>query len=167
MTSPVQLSVITPPLPRDWSPPETSAKSISRTYRNSIQSLHTLLSFFFSRGLIHYTALVQRTLLPVGPAYLAHVHRAVHNLSFEEHDKHAEEARKRLDELNGVGLNGEDDLGVGDEEESAELLLQDPKEWKVCGFVGFSSPLPDLTCVVETRSLRRPGSLAPPIHCYS
>jgi hypothetical protein len=91
----------------------------------------------------------------------------VHNLSFEEHDKHAEEARKRLDELNGVGLNGEDDLGVGDEEESAELLLQDPKEWKVCGFVGFSSPLPDLTCVVETRSLRRPGSLAPPIHCYS
>jgi DnaJ homolog subfamily C member 2 len=26
----------------------------------------------------------------------------------------------------------EDDLGVGDEEETAELLALDPKEWKVC-----------------------------------
>jgi DnaJ family protein C protein 2 len=33
--------------------------------------------------------------------------------------------------LNGNGGNGEDDLGVGDEQESEELLTQDPKEWKV------------------------------------
>lgn len=27
---------------------------------------------------------------------------------------------------------GEDDLGVGDERETDELLSLDPKEWKVC-----------------------------------
>lgn len=71
-------------------------------------------------------------MLPVGPAYLAHVRRAVHKLSFEEHDKHTEEERKRLEQLNGNGVNSEDDLGVGDEEEADDLLLLDPKEWKVC-----------------------------------
>lgn len=76
-------------------------------------------------------ALVERKLLPVGEAYLAHVRRAVHNLTFEEHDKHAEEERKRLEALNGNGAVIEDDLGVGDEEEPAGLLLLDPKEWKV------------------------------------
>ena len=35
-------------------------------------------------------------LLPVGPAYLAHVRRSIHNHSFEEHDKHEEERRKRV-----------------------------------------------------------------------
>lgn len=76
-------------------------------------------------------ALVERRLLPAGPAYLAHVKRAVHKLSFEEHDKHAEEERKRLEALNGNGANGDDDLGVGDEEETEDLLSLDPKEWKV------------------------------------
>jgi hypothetical protein len=55
----------------------------------------------------------------------------VHKLSFEEHDKHAEEERKRVAALNGAGVNGDDDLGVGDEEETEELLSLDPKEWKV------------------------------------
>lgn len=73
---------------------------------------------------------VQRRLLPAGPAYLAHVQRTIHKLSFEEYDKHAEEEQKRIDALNGHGLNGVDDLGVGDEQESGELLLLDPKEWK-------------------------------------
>jgi DnaJ family protein C protein 2 len=41
----------------------------------------------------------------------------------------------RLEALNGNGVNGEDDLGVGDEEESEELLMQDPKEWKVSHFI--------------------------------
>ena len=41
-----------------------------------------------------------------------------------------EEERKRLEDINGNG-NGEDDLGVGDEEETEELLSLDPKEWKV------------------------------------
>jgi hypothetical protein len=70
-------------------------------------------------------------LLPAGSAYLAHVRHQVHNLSFDEIDKHAEEERLRLEALNGNGVNGEDDLGVGDEEESETLLMLDPKEWKV------------------------------------
>lgn len=74
--------------------------------------------------------MVERRLLPAGPAYLAHVKRAVHKLSFEEHDKHAEEERKRLEALNSANGNGEDDLGVGDEPETEELLSLDPKEWK-------------------------------------
>ncbi len=85
------------------------------------------------------TALQERRLLPVGAAYLAHVRRAVHNLSFEEHDKHAEEEQKRFKALNGNGLNGEDDLGVGDEEETEDILSLDPKEWKVSPFSEFST----------------------------
>ena len=73
-------------------------------------------------------------MLPAGSAYLAHVRRQIHNLSFDDIDKHAEEERKRLEALNGNGTNGEDDLGVGDEEETEVLLMQDPKEWKVCPF---------------------------------
>lgn len=76
-------------------------------------------------------AFVERRLLPAGPAYLAHVKRAVHQLTFDEHDKHAEEERKRWEALNGTGVDGEDDLGVGDEPEDEDLLSLDPKEWKV------------------------------------
>ncbi|KAH7882906.1 DnaJ domain-containing protein [Phlebopus sp. FC_14] len=95
---------VLPSLPSNWAEPSSPAKSIS--------------------------PLVQRKLIPAGAAYLAHVRRAINNLSFEEYDKEIEEERKRLDELNANGSNGEDDLGVGDEEESPELLLLDPKEWK-------------------------------------
>lgn len=56
----------------------------------------------------------------------------MHNLSFDDIDKQEEEERKRLAALNGDGTNGEDDLGVGEEEEPEDLLSQDPKEWKVC-----------------------------------
>ena len=70
-------------------------------------------------------------MLPAGPAYLAHVRRAVYNHTFEEADKHAEEERKRLEALHSNGTGIEDDLGVGDEEETEELLSLDPKEWKV------------------------------------
>lgn len=55
--------------------------------------------------------------------------RTLYGLSFKDEDaaREAEERRK-----NGTG-NGEeeDDLGVGDEEETEELLSLDPKEWKV------------------------------------
>jgi len=98
----VKLSVVPPPLPPTWSPSEPSTKSIS--------------------------PLVERRLLPAGSAYLAHVRRVVHSLSFEEHDKHEEE-RDRLQGLNG-SAEIEDDLGVGDEEETEDLLLLDSKEWK-------------------------------------
>ena len=74
---------------------------------------------------------MERKLIPAGPAYLAHVRRAVHNLTFEEHDKHAEEERLRLEAANGGNGGIEDDLGVGDEEETEDLLTLDAKEWKV------------------------------------
>ncbi|RDX45577.1 DnaJ-domain-containing protein [Lentinus brumalis] len=104
MANIVELSVVPPPLPQGWTPPAASGKSIS--------------------------PLVERKLLPAGQAYLAHVRRAVHKLTFEEHDKHTEEEQKRLAALNGAGSSAEDDLGVGEEEEPEELLTQDPKEWK-------------------------------------
>ncbi|KAI9513502.1 DnaJ-domain-containing protein [Russula earlei] len=72
---------------------------------------------------------VERKLIPVGPAYLAHVRRVVHDLSFEEHDKHVEEEEKRRRNLEREA-DDEDDLGVGDEEETEDVLSLDPKEWK-------------------------------------
>ncbi|KAL4076726.1 DnaJ domain-containing protein [Scleroderma yunnanense] len=95
---------VLPALPKNWNEPTSPAKSTS--------------------------PVVQRKLLPAGAAYLAHVQRAINNLSFEQYDKQVEEEQERLKALNADGLNGEDDLGVGDEEESPELLLLDPKEWK-------------------------------------
>jgi DnaJ family protein C protein 2 len=53
----------------------------------------------------------------------------VHDLSFEEHDKHVEEVEKRRRNLEQEA--DEDDLGVGDEEETEDVLSLDPKEWKV------------------------------------
>lgn len=72
---------------------------------------------------------MERRLLPVGPAYLAHARRKVHDLTFEAHDKHEEERNR----LAGGSSSDEiiDDLGVGDEEEDEDLLSLDPKEWKV------------------------------------
>lgn len=64
----------------------------------------------------------------------------MHNLTFEEHDKHTEEERKRLLALNGSGAIVEDDLGVGDEEEPEHLLLLDPKEWKVRIHISLHAP---------------------------
>ncbi|EIN14443.1 DnaJ-domain-containing protein [Punctularia strigosozonata HHB-11173 SS5] len=100
----LDLPVIPSPLPTDWAPAQTTSKLTA--------------------------PLVERRLLPVGPAYLAHVRRTIKNLSFEEHDRLAEEERKRHKALLEAGTPGEDDLGVGDEEESEELLSLDPKEWK-------------------------------------
>jgi len=86
---------------------------------------------------IYTVAFVERKLIPVGPAYLAHVRRVVHDLSFEEHDKHVEEEQKRRRNLE-QGADEEDDLGVGDEEETEDTLSLDPKEWKVCREISFS-----------------------------
>ncbi|KAG8215972.1 hypothetical protein J3R82DRAFT_7955 [Butyriboletus roseoflavus] len=73
---------------------------------------------------------VQRKLLPAGSAYLAHARRALYNLSFDAYDKLIEQDQLRIEALRADGLNGEDDHGVGNEEESPELSLLDPKEWK-------------------------------------
>lgn len=54
-----------------------------------------------------------------------------HAYSFSSLDKHLEAERERLAALHQDDVAGEDDLGVGDEEETPELLKLDPKEWKV------------------------------------
>ncbi|GBE83640.1 Zuotin [Sparassis crispa] len=103
MAAVTEIPVVPPPLPPTWTP-QDDTKPIS--------------------------PFVERRLLPAGPAYLSHIRRAVHNLTFEELDKHAEDEQKRLQALNGTGANGDDDLGIGDEDETEDLLQLDPKEWK-------------------------------------
>ena len=62
--------------------------------------------------------------------------RSVHNHSFEEHDKaEAERHARRQAHADANGI--EDDLGVGDEKETPDLLALDPKEWKVRRLFGL------------------------------
>ncbi|GJJ14566.1 hypothetical protein Clacol_008831 [Clathrus columnatus] len=78
-----------------------------------------------------YTAPQTQLLAPTGAAFLAHVRRIVLKRTIRE-DEYLEEqetAKKRALAMNG-DLNGTDDLGVGEEEETVDLLLLDPKEWK-------------------------------------
>ncbi|KAF8452390.1 DnaJ-domain-containing protein [Boletus edulis BED1] len=96
---------VLPALPKNWAVPDSPAA----------QSL---------------APVVQRKLIPAGSAYLAHVRRTLQNLSFEAHDKLIEQDRLRIEALRADELNGEDHAGVGDDEESPELALLDPKEWK-------------------------------------
>lgn len=68
-----------------------------------------------------------RPLLPVSQSYLTYVHlHTTHNLDFAAHDAHHASIQASLPSGDVV----EDDLGVGDEEETDELLNLDPKEWK-------------------------------------
>ncbi|KAK1220661.1 Zuotin [Marasmius sp. AFHP31] len=77
------------------------------------------------------SAPTSRQLLSAGPAYLSHLRLTLnHNNSFEEQDLYDEKERQRLEELHASTSKGEDDLGVGDEPETDELLSLDPKEWK-------------------------------------
>ena len=104
-----------------------------------------------------------RTLLPVGPAYLNHLRVSLHHAySFSSLDKHLAAERERLAALHGDDAAGEDDLGVGDEEETQELLKSDPKEWKV-NFSHFPAYLAlNLTLQFsETRSICCSWSLSP------
>ena len=120
MPASVLLSTSVPALPESWTP-SSSSTNVASTYLN-----HKLTTYPKHHSFI---APSQRRLIPAGPAYLAHIQRKVHNLSFEEFDKRAEEEEAKRA---GAGSDGvEDDLGVGDEPESPELLLLDPKEWKV------------------------------------
>ena len=104
-----------------------------------------------------------RTLLPVGPAYLTHLRVSLHHAySFSSLDKHLTAERERLAALHGDDVAGEDDLGVGDEEETQELLKSDPKEWKVLFLLPCRPCALGLTLhFAETRSIRCPWSLSP------
>lgn len=50
------------------------------------------------------------------------------NLSFAEHDNLLAQSQRNLNATPATF----DDLGVGEESESEDLLGLDPKEWKVC-----------------------------------
>ncbi|CAE6508968.1 unnamed protein product [Rhizoctonia solani] len=71
-----------------------------------------------------------KPLFPAGPSYLAHVRRQNENLSFEQWDKIQAEEAARHAELNADDAEDELYRGIGDEEESPDLLMRDPKEWK-------------------------------------
>lgn len=68
------------------------------------------------------------TLLPAGAAYAGHLRRTLNQLSFADDDA-AELAR--LDAEAALGDDEEIVDDIGDEQESAQLLKSDPKEWKV------------------------------------
>jgi DnaJ family protein C protein 2 len=65
----------------------------------------------------------------VGSAYLAHARRIINKRTHDDDERELEEQRKlKAAELD---VDEEDDLGVGDEDESPELLARDAREWKV------------------------------------
>jgi DnaJ family protein C protein 2 len=73
-----------------------------------------------------------RTLIPAGSAYLNHLRLSLHhNYSFDALDNQLQAEEQRRIALTNETAVGEDDLGVGNETETEELLSLDPKEWKV------------------------------------
>ena len=70
-----------------------------------------------------YTAPIRRPVEPVGRYFLAHASRTLRGHTWSEHEKlEAEKNVKQVEE--------DEDLDLGDEEQSAELLATDPREWK-------------------------------------
>ncbi|KAK6200138.1 DnaJ domain-containing protein [Scheffersomyces amazonensis] len=70
-----------------------------------------------------YTAPVRRPVEPVGRFFLAHASRTLRGHTWSEFEKlEAEKNVKKVEE--------DEDLDLGDEEQSAELLEHDPREWK-------------------------------------
>lgn len=71
----------------------------------------------------NFTAPTRRPIEPVGRYFLAHATRTLRGHTWSEYEKlEAEKNVKQIEE------NADDDLG--DEEQSAELLAHDPREWK-------------------------------------
>ncbi|KAF8318823.1 DnaJ domain-containing protein [Cantharellus anzutake] len=71
-----------------------------------------------------------RVLLPVGHGYYAHARRTVHRRTLDQDLDEQEAERLKNESSKANGLEIEDDLGVGDEPESRDLLALDAKEWK-------------------------------------
>lgn len=74
------------------------------------------------------SAPVNQVLLPAGPAFIAHQRRLLKQIDFAQDDK--DEAARLASEQAANADSNADDLGIGEEEESADLLERDPKEWK-------------------------------------
>ncbi|KAG6825541.1 hypothetical protein H0H92_003339 [Tricholoma furcatifolium] len=109
MATVVTLPITGSALPKDYTPPVASTSS--------------RLSAPHPTG--------HRVLLPVGHAHLDHLRLALHHAhDFEAFDAHTATEREAKAKLLAENGASEDDLGVGDEEETSELLSLDPKEWK-------------------------------------
>ncbi|GLB41141.1 putative dnaJ molecular chaperone homology domain [Lyophyllum shimeji] len=103
------LPITAPVLPKGYTPPAASSSS--------------RLSAPHPTG--------HRVLLPVGQAHLNHLKLALHHAhDFDSFDAHLATEREAKAKLLASEAGLEDDLGVGDEEETPELLALDPKEWK-------------------------------------
>lgn len=76
------------------------------------------------------TAAIKANLLPAGPAFTAHARRTVKNLTFAE-DEQLQLAEYLLSKAGSIEEEDENDKGLGEEIENRELLLCDPKAWKV------------------------------------
>jgi hypothetical protein len=110
-----------------FSSPASKIKKMASIQTNVLPKSYTLPA----ASKISIAGPSSRRLLPVGPAFVSHLRLTLHHgHSFEAHDAQIEKERQRLEELENSAANGEDDLGVGDEPESDELLNLDPKEWK-------------------------------------
>lgn len=70
-----------------------------------------------------YTAPVRRPIEPVGRYFLAHATRTLRGHTWSEFEKL--EAEKNVQQV-----EEDEDADLGDEEQSAELLAHDPREWK-------------------------------------
>ena len=106
--------------PPQWSPPKSAV------------SLHDppICAHPFTQW--RSQAPTQRRLVPAGPAFINYARLKLHhNFDLDTHDKHLETQKQKLEEQNAANGSGEDDLGVGDEEETEDILSLDPKEWKV------------------------------------
>ncbi|KAJ3556537.1 hypothetical protein NP233_g11955 [Leucocoprinus birnbaumii] len=102
------LNLLAPPLHAEYTAPKASGSRLSPPH-----------------------AAGHRTLLPVGPAYLNHLKLTLkHGHDYEKLDRDLEEERVRKEQEEKDGAGQEDDLGVGEEPETDELLSLDPKEWK-------------------------------------
>lgn len=122
------LSISTPPIPSRYNIPSSSSSTrVSGTFYK-FKRLPTLAHFIS----IDPHPSGHRILLPVGPAYVNHLRLSLHHShSFHSLDKYTAVEKERIARLTAGDVIAEDDLGVGDEEETNELLNLDPKEWKV------------------------------------
>ncbi|KAF8062448.1 DnaJ-domain-containing protein [Lyophyllum atratum] len=109
MATVLTLPIAAPVLPKGYTPPAASSSSrISAPHPTG-----------------------HRVLLPVGQAHLNHLRLALHHAhDFESFDAHLATEREAKEKLLASEGGDEDDLDVGEEEEPAELLALDPKEWK-------------------------------------
>jgi DnaJ homolog subfamily C member 2 len=77
------------------------------------------------RRLTSFAAARELALEPVGPHFLAHARRKRHNRTFSEDEKHQAEVHAlSLEDKSG-------NVSEDSEPEDEEMLMRDPKEWKV------------------------------------